>query len=115
MNKTPLQIIQAERKALKKQFLSDEKKIAENISYLHQNWGSLLINTAVNHVKEYIGFPVASSKDQEGDEQFNRIQSITKIASSVLPIAWDFLQPLILKYTFRKIKNMFFGKKKNSN
>lgn len=112
MNKTPLQIIQAEKKSFKAKFQTNEKNISENVNYLRDNWGNLLMNTAINHVKDCMGVSTDTSKEHDGDDQFSKVQSISKIASFVLPIAWDFLQPLILKYTFRKIKEALFGNKK---
>ena len=107
-----LQQIHKEKLALKQSYLLEEEKIANNFDYLQDNWGTLLIHSALNGVKGFMGFPTNNSSSKGDDYQTDKIQQISSIGMNVIPMLWNIIQPFALKYGINKIKSFFTKKKK---
>ena len=101
-----LQQIHKEKLAHKKSYLEQEEKIAENFNYLQDHWGSLLMQTAFNSFKGFIGLPTSNSSNKKSD---NNTQ---QMGLSVIPMLWEIVQPYLIKYGVDKIKGLFSKKKK---
>lgn len=107
-----LQQIHKEKLALKQCYLQEEEKIADDFDYLQDNWGRLLVHSALNSAKGFIGLPTAKSSSKGEDYQSNKIQQFSSVGLTVIPMMWELVQPFLIKYGVNKIKSFFTKKKK---
>lgn len=110
---SPLEQIRAEKLRLKTQYKSDGERLVQNWDYLSNNVGSIFFNTIINSAKGIIG---------GGSGQKNRIptpfgqssafQSVFNGLTASLPMVWDLVQPMLIGFMVKKVKNLFSFKKK---
>lgn len=107
-----LQQIHKEKLELKQSYLQGEEKIADNFNYLQDNWGKLLMHSALNSAKGFIGLPTSTNRGKSEEYQSNKIQQFSSVGLTVIPMMWELVQPFLIKYGVNKIKSFFTKKKK---
>jgi hypothetical protein len=106
---TPLEELRQEKEIIRRECKDSGERLAEHWSYLSENAGSLLFQSAVNAVLGAFGFGESKKKKQEETSISN---SLLHGLTAYYPVIWDIVQPLIWRYFIRKIKSLFSGKKK---
>ena len=118
---TPLEKLISEKQAVLEQCKVQEQKLNEEFSYIQENAGSLVLSglsallfggSKTNKTK---GGDNASS--QTGQTPVNiGLSDYFTIAKSMVPVAWEVIQPIIMAWSIKKAKkwfsNHFFKKKK---
>ena len=114
---SPLEELRMEKASLKQECAKKEAALEEHWNYLSENAGSLLIGCAVSNVKRSLGLAPVRTKIKErpnagGKSPESTLQNILGIAKSSFPMLWEVIQPMLVSYVMRKIKDRFFGKKR---
>lgn len=105
-----LEQLRYDRAQLETQCSEHETRLTEHISYLGENWGSLLL-------KSIFSVKSKPSSSSDGESGVSAISSIAKVGGNILPVVWSIAQPYLIGMATNKIKNLFMGnrkKKKNS-
>ena len=112
---TPLEKLLADKIRLQEECRVQEQKLNNTLSYFQENAGSLLISGFSNLL-----FPTSKNKNKAKDtkeitQKESKIagQSVSlnlndylSIAKSLLPVAWEIAQPIIINWGIRKTKKM---------
>lgn len=107
----PLEELRQEKVILRKECAESEERLAEHWSYLSDNAGSLLFQSAMNAVLRKFGFGGLSS-DRKQEEETSTSNSFIGGLSAYYPVIWDLVQPLLWRFIVKKVKSIFSGKKK---
>jgi hypothetical protein len=116
---TPLEQLLADKSDIEKKCSLQKKKLNENLAYIQDNASGLLISGV-----SALLFPSKSSdkenKRQAISESGENNRSLTKnipfsasdylnITKSLLPVAWEIIQPFVLTWGISKAKSLIFG------
>jgi hypothetical protein len=122
---SPIEILQAEKNVIEEKCRVQKKKLDDDFVYIKDNVSSLLLSGVSTLL-----FPPKSTSIKAGDQLAissggdgkNAIKSSTlsisdyfTITKSLLPVAWEVLQPIIIAWGIKKAKSMiagFFSEKK---
>lgn len=119
---TPLEKLISDKERIQGQCKRQEQKLNEDLSYLQENAGSLLLSGLSSLL-----FPSNKSAAKENDKPATSvtteaptialgISDYLSIAKGMIPIAWDIAQPFIMTWGIKKAKkwfsNLLFKKKK---
>lgn len=106
---TPLEELRREKDIVRGECKESEERLAVHWSYLSDNAGSLLFQSAVNAILSSFGFGGGNKKKQEETSTSN---SLLSGLTAYYPVVWELVQPLLWRFLIRKIKSIFSGKKK---
>ena len=119
---TPLEKLISDKERIQRQCKRQEQKLNEDISYIQENAGSLLLSGLSSLL-----FPSNKSTTKTNDKNTAPvtagqpsialgISDYLSIAKGMIPIAWDLAQPFIMTWGIKKAKkwfsNLLFKKKK---
>ena len=104
---TPLQRLRQEKRRLKAMYTEDEKRLAEDWEYLTDNIGSLAFNSIVKDAF----FPALLKTGGESSGK-SGVHGILNTLTASMPLIWEIVQPMLMGYLIKKIKNIFSSKKK---
>lgn len=120
---TPLELLKSEQSRLKRESNLMERELAADFQYIHENAGSLLISTVssifLSPSKAGKKGGTTAAKTGSGASE-SIVSSLTNpellsLAGGVLPLAWSVMQPIVLAWGMKRVKNIFshlFRKKK---
>ncbi|MDL2277028.1 hypothetical protein LJC57_00385 [Parabacteroides sp. OttesenSCG-928-G07] len=112
---TPLELLKSEQSRLKRESKLMEKELAADFQYIHENAGSLLISTVsslfFSHSKAGRKNASAAEKPTGGPSE-SIVSSLANpellsIAGGVLPLVWSVVQPIVLAWGMKRVKNIF--------
>lgn len=117
---SPLEELRAEKEQLKSEFAAKEEQMLSSISYVTDNFGSILLNVFLGSFGQH--FKKSGSKDNSGSSSGENGES-SPASSSVMQTVWAGLQltypflveiakPLALAFVTNKIKGFFIKKKR---
>ncbi|NDW09921.1 hypothetical protein [Dysgonomonas sp. 520] len=95
--------LRKEKEELEASLVHQEERLAKEMKYISHNWGSLLLKSI---------FPFGSGSSNSKKKDSSPISGIMRFSNDILPIAWGIAQPFLIGILTKKVKNMFFGKKK---
>ncbi|MFR9166751.1 MAG: hypothetical protein ACLVKO_11240 [Dysgonomonas sp.] len=108
---SPIEELRAESERLKTEGSEQERRLKENVSYVSNNFGSLLISSvissSVNSTKSLLGFS-SSTSDNKLSGAFEKI-------GFLLPVIWKIAQPMLIGILTKKLSSFFFKKKKKKS
>jgi hypothetical protein len=108
---TPLEELRQEKAIARRECAESEERLGKSWTYLSDNAGPLLFQSAMNTVLRQFGFgPKEKSKDTDSDGVVHR--GLLGTLMAYYPIVWKIVQPMLLRFVIRKIKSIFSGKKK---
>lgn len=120
---TPLEQLQANKQRLQTACHEQEKKINATFSYIQENAGSLLLSSVSSLL--FPSKPVRKAEGNPAVKQEHTASSplstadIFALGKSLLPVAWDILQPILVSWSIRtakkKIIGLFTSKKKKAH
>jgi hypothetical protein len=109
---TPLEELRQEKAIARRECAESEERLGEHWTYLSDNAGPLLFQSAMNTVLRQFGFgPKEKSKDT-GDSGTIAHSGLLGSLMAYYPIVWEIVQPMLLRFVVKKIKSIFSGKKK---
>lgn len=114
---TPYDQIKIEKKQLREEIKISEQKMAFQLEYIHDNWGSMLLKSTtssiINKVTDRAGgsSPVSTSylTRSPGGGWGNYFLSNYKTVGS---IGWRLIKPIALGFLTKKATSMLFSKRK---
>lgn len=112
---TPLEKLLADKVRLQEECRVQEKKLNGTLSYFQENAGSLLISGFSNLL-----FPTNKNKNKTKDTKETtesdakiagqsaslNLNDYLSIAKSLIPVAWEIAQPIIINWGIRKTRKM---------
>ena len=102
---TALDELRAEREKLQQECIDTEQKIAKDISYVKENFGSLLLSTISNSTRSSFRSLIGASSPAKKTGLSNSL-------FSALPAVWNIAQPFVASWATKKITSFIFGKKR---
>ncbi len=111
---TVLDELHKEKELLRQECAESEARLSEHWEYLSDNAPTLLINSAVSGITSWMGFGGKQNKEKETEvsESTGVLQTAWRGLMAYYPMVWDIVQPLLWRFAVKKIKSLFFGKKK---
>ena len=116
---TPLDQLLLEERQLREEIKISEQKMAFQLQYLNDNWGSMLLNGVTSSIKNKVTETVENISPLYTASNYvtrslgggwgNIILSNYKTAGS---IGWRLLKPIVLTFLTKKATSMLFHKKK---
>jgi len=117
---TPFEKLLAEKERIRKHSRQQEHKLNEDLSYLQDNAGSLLLSGVSSLL--FSGSATAKkNKALPASEQSPAVHAPTAslgladflpIGKMMIPVLWELAQPLIITWCIRRLKKVFSGKKR---
>ncbi len=114
-NKTTLlDELRQEKEILRQECAESAARLSEQWEYLSDNAPSLLINSAVSGVTNWMGFGSKQNKEKETEvsESTGLMQMAWSGLMAYYPLMWEMARPLLWGFAVKKIKSLFSGKKK---
>lgn len=118
---TPLEKLQANKLRIQSTCDEQEKKINATFSYIQENAGSLFLSGVssllfpTKPTNKADGKPVVKKDNTTGTSPLSTAD-IFSLGKSLLPVAWDIIQPILISWSIRaakkKIIGLFSSKKK---
>ena len=122
---TPLEKLQANKQRLQTACDEQEKKINATFSYIQENAGSLLLSGVSSLLfpskpsNKADSKPAVTQKDNATNPSPLSTTDILSLGKSLLPVAWDIIQPILISWSIRtakkKIIGLFTSKKKKAD
>ena len=116
---TPIEKLLADKNILKEKCRTQEKKLNDDFTYIRDNATSLLLSGVSALIFPPKNTPKTTSDKQlsitSGTENNNTsksqlsISEYFTIAKSLLPVAWEIVQPIIIAWGIKKAKSFFLG------
>ncbi|NDW17827.1 hypothetical protein D0T53_02710 [Dysgonomonas sp. 216] len=107
---SPIEQLRQERLELIAECKEREEEMLYKVSYLKQNFGSLLLGSVINSTRSSFGSFLSGFSSGCNGSRPAIIDKITAYAPMVLGM----LQPILISMITRKIKSWLFGKKNKS-
>ncbi len=119
---TPLEELRLEKKRLREERAIASRRLAYQLQYLNDNWGSMLTKGVSSSVKTKIAETI---DNLSGGSSHSLTPFVTKrsnpwmnFAVSNMPligsIAWGVAKPAILAFAAKKVTSFLFGRKKRA-
>jgi len=117
---TPLEKLLAEKERIRQQSTQQEQKLNEDLSYLQDNAGSLLLSGVSSLLfsgsataKKNKALPVSgNSQTVHAPTASLGLADFLPIGKIMIPVLWEIAQPLIIAWCIRRLKKAFTGKKR---
>ena len=118
---TPLEKLLAEKERIRQQSRQQEQKLNEDLSYLQDNAGSLLLSgissllfSGSATAKKSKALLPASVQSQAVHTPMASLglADFLPIGKMMIPVLWELAQPLIITWCIRRLKKAFSGKKR---
>lgn len=114
---TPYDQIKIEKKQLREEIKISEQKMAFQLEYIHDNWGSMLLKSTTSSIINKVTDRASSSSPTStsyltrsvGGGWGNYFLSNYKTVGS---IGWRLIKPIALGFLTKKATSMLFSKKK---
>lgn len=115
---TPLDQLRIEEKQLREEIKISEQKMAFQLQYIHDNWGSMLLKSTTSSIMNKVAdrtsgsSPVSSTSyltRSVGGGWGNFFLSNCKTMGSM---GWRFIKPIALGFITKKATSMLFSRKK---
>lgn len=116
---TPYEQIKLEEKQLREEIKISEQKMAFQLQYIQDNWGSMLLRSTTSSIINRVADRTTSSSSP-----ISRTPYLTRTVGggwgnfflsnykTVASIGWRFLKPIALGLVTKKATSMLFSKKK---
>lgn len=117
---TPLEELRLEKKRLREERTIASQRLAYQLQYLNDNWGTLLTKGITSSVKTKVAETIdhLSSGSSYSVTPFvtKRTNPWLSLALSNLPLigslSWKVARPALIAFAVKKIPSMLFGKKR---
>lgn len=110
---TPLEKLISEREQIKEQCRQQEQKLNNQVVYLQQNAGSLLLSGLSSLLfPKTSALPVkpTTAQSSSGNQAIALgISDYLSIAKEMMPVLWDVAKPLLISWGVKKARTVFFG------
>ena len=114
---TPYDQVKIEKKQLREEIKISEQKMAFQLEYIHDNWGSMLLKSTTSSIINKVTDRASSSSPTStsyltrspGGGWGNYFLSNYKTVGS---IGWRLIRPIALGFLTKKATSMLFSKKK---
>ncbi|ULB35905.1 MULTISPECIES: hypothetical protein [Proteiniphilum] len=117
---TPLEELRLEKKKLREERAIASQRLAYQLQYLNDNWGTMLTKGVTSSVKSKL---TETLENFSGGYSYNVTPFITKRANpwlsfviSNLPLigslAWNIAKPALVAYAAKKVSSLIFGRRK---
>ncbi len=114
---TPLEQLNIEKKQLREELNVSEQKMAFQLQYINDNWGSMLLKSISSSILNKVTDRVENASPLSNASYLTR--SIVGGWGSLIPnyksvgsIGWKILKPIALTFLTKKVTSKFFSKKK---
>lgn len=117
-NLTPLEQLKLEEKQLREEIKISEQKMAFQLQYINDNWGSMLLKSVTSSIMNKVTDRVESSSPVSNTSYLTRSVGggwgnfFLSNYKSVGSIGWRLLKPLALTIITKKATSKLFSKKK---
>ena len=116
---TPIEKLLADKKILKEKCRKQEKKLNDDFTYIQNNATSLLLsgvsalffppkNTSKTTSDKQLSITSDTENNNTSKSQLSIYEYFT-VAKSLLPVAWEIVQPMIVAWSIKKAKSFFLG------
>lgn len=117
-HQTPLERLNSDKQKFRNLCTTQEQKLQDDFTYLHENMGSLLLSGFSNLL-----FPKTKSKTPAPDAKTNTLAHSSEhsnghlnasdyftIALGAVPLVWDFTRPLVMTWGIKKVREWLIKK-----
>lgn len=115
---TPLDQLKLEEKQLREEIKISEQKMAFQLQYVHDNWGSMLVKSITSSFMNKVTDRVESSSPISATSYLTRSVGggwgnfFLSNYKSVGSVGWKLLKPIALTFLTKKATSALFSKKK---
>ena len=115
---TPYDQLKLEKKQLREEIKISEQKMAFQVQYIHDNWGSMLLKSTTSSIMNRVTSRAESSSPVSSSSYLTRSPGggwgdfILSNYKSVGSIGWIILKPIALTFLTKKATSMLFSRKK---
>lgn len=115
---TPYDQLKLEKKQLREEIKISEQKMAFQVQYIHDNWGSMLLKSTTSSIMNRVTSRADSSSPVSSSSYLTRSPGggwgdfILSNYKSVGSIGWRILKPIALTFLTKKATSMLFSRKK---
>lgn len=113
---TPLDELHQEKAVLKQEYLDSEERLTDQWSYVRQNIGSIIFYNSMKGLGRQFGLVKKGNSTESVSSSSGFMSNMYSSFQAYGPMIWEITKPLLMKYAFKKIKNIFSSdKKKDKN
>ena len=115
---TPLDQLKLEEKQLREEIKISEQKMAFQLQYIHDNWGSMLLRSTTSSIMNKVSDRTSGSSPVSNTSYLTRSVGggwgnfFLSNYKSVCSVGWRLIKPIALGFITKKATSMLFSKKK---
>lgn len=112
---TPLDELRQEKAVLRQEYVESEERLTNQWSYVRQNIGSIIFYNSMKGLGRQFGLVKKEGSTESVSSSSGFMSNMYSSFQAYGPMIWEITKPLLMKYAFKKIKNIFSSDKKKKN